>query len=110
MRWIYLILAVVGTLLPYGAFLPWLIDNGPDLWQLIKDATVNSISVFAWLDVAIAAVALILFIVNDSRKHNVKYGYLAIMATLTIGVSAGLPLYLFLRHETEIVSQRLEGV
>ncbi|ROV56477.1 DUF2834 domain-containing protein, partial [Vibrio ponticus] len=35
----YLILAIVGTLFPYGFFLPWLYANGLDFQRLFSDIT-----------------------------------------------------------------------
>lgn len=38
------------------------------------------------------------FIVADSRSRNVRYLWLPVLGTVTVGVSLGLPLYLFLRE------------
>ncbi|RXJ70856.1 hypothetical protein CS022_21945 [Veronia nyctiphanis] len=100
MKWIYLFFAVIGTFVPFGALLPWLIENGVDVAKFAANITANPISIFAWLDVVIAGVALIVFIVTDSKRNEVKHGYLAILATLMVGVSAGLPLYLSMRCRT----------
>ena len=96
---IYLLLAILGSVLPYGALLPWLFDNGLNLKLLWQAITANNISVLAWLDVVIAAVALICFIVTDSKKHQVRGAAFAIIATLTVGVACGLPLYLYLKEK-----------
>ncbi|TMP77489.1 hypothetical protein CWB73_19755 [Pseudoalteromonas phenolica] len=98
---IYLLLAILGALLPYGALLPWLFENGLNLQLLWQAITANNISVLAWLDVVIAAVALICFIVTNSKKHQVKGAAFAIVATLSIGVACGLPLYLYLKETNE---------
>lgn len=98
----YLVLTFLGILLPYGAFIPWLIANGLDIASLFNAAVENSISVFAWLDVVISAVALLGFIIVDSRRNQVKHGYLAIVGTLVVGVSCGLPLYLYLKEKQSL--------
>ncbi|WP_295891775.1 DUF2834 domain-containing protein [uncultured Vibrio sp.] len=95
----YLVLTLLGLLLPYGAFVPWLVANGLDIGLLISEAVVNPISQFAWLDVLVAAIALLGFIVVDGRKHQIKYRYFAILGTLSVGVSFGLPLYLYLKEK-----------
>ncbi|OLQ93994.1 hypothetical protein BIY21_10085 [Vibrio ponticus] len=95
----YLILAIVGTLFPYGFFLPWLYANGLDFQRLFSDITVNDLSTFAWVDVLIAAIALIGFILVDGKKHQVTGRWLAIFTTLSIGVSCGLPLYLYFKEK-----------
>lgn len=98
---LYLTLTILGTLVPYGAFIPWLINHGLDIPLLISQATANPISVFAWLDVVIAAIALIAFILFDGKKHHVKHRAWAVIGTLTVGVSCGLPLYLYLKEVNE---------
>lgn len=94
----YLVLAFLGFLLPYGAFTPWLRANGLDVVLLVSDALANPISVFAWLDVLVSAVALLGFIAVDGHRYQVRFRYLAVLGTLSIGVSFGLPLYLYLKE------------
>ena len=93
----YLLLTVLGTLIPYGAFLPWLIENGFNLALMWSEIADNPLSAFAWLDVVLSAVALMGFIIVDGKKHAVKYRYCALLATVCVGVSSGLPMYLYLR-------------
>ncbi|MCB1757528.1 MAG: DUF2834 domain-containing protein [Gammaproteobacteria bacterium] len=95
----YLVLTLLGIALPYAAFLPWLLDNGPDLPALLNAVTANPISIFAWLDVLVSAIALIGFILVDGQRNQVANRIWAIVGTLTVGVSCGLPLYLYLREK-----------
>ncbi|MBJ7537451.1 DUF2834 domain-containing protein [Marinomonas transparens] len=99
MKVFYLLLTILGVVLPYGAFLPWLFEKGVDLPAFLNAAIANPISVFAWLDVLVSAVTLLAFILVDGRRNGVKYYGLAMVGTLTVGVSCGLPLYLFLREK-----------
>jgi hypothetical protein len=48
-------------------------------------------------DLTVAAVTLTLFVLIESIRERNWIGLLAIPATYMIGVSCGLPLYLFLR-------------
>ncbi|PRY24309.1 uncharacterized protein DUF2834 [Aliiruegeria haliotis] len=97
LRMIYLGLAVVGTVLPMAHFLPWLAANG---WSLValKDTWFahSGVEGLAW-DLTIAAVALTVWIVAETRVRRNWLALWAIPATFCIGVSCGLPLYLFLR-------------
>lgn len=97
----YLVLTLLGTLLPYGALVPWVIANGLDLPLLLSEATANPISTVAWLDVVVAAVALIGFILIDGHRQQIKFRTLAVIGTLTVGVSCGLPLYLYLKEKQQ---------
>jgi hypothetical protein len=52
-------------------------------------------------DLTIAAVALTVFVVAECISRKRYVGLVAIPATFCIGVSCGLPLYLFLRSKPE---------
>jgi len=94
----YLVLAILGAFIPYAAFVPWLIQNGIDVSLFFAEMMANPISIFAWLDVFVAAITLLGFILHDGQKNQVKWRYIAIVGTLSVGVSCGLPLYLYLRE------------
>lgn len=98
MACIYLVLALLGIALPYGALVPWLLENGLDLGLVVEQASANPISTMAWLDVVVAAVTLIVFITVDGQRSEVKGRLFPILGTLTVGVSFGLPLYLYLKE------------
>lgn len=95
---LYLTLALLGTFLSYGAFVPWLINHGLNIPFMLSQATVNPISVFAWLDVVIAAITLLAFILVDGKNNHVKHRVWAVIGTLAVGVSCGLPLYLYFKE------------
>lgn len=96
---IYLVLALLGLALPYAQFIPWVLDNGLNISLLLEQLFANRISAFFGWDVIVGAVVVIVFAVMDGRKNNVRFWWLAIIGTLSVGVSFGLPLYLFLREE-----------
>ncbi|MDA0148449.1 DUF2834 domain-containing protein [Vibrio sp. LaRot3] len=98
----YLVLTFLGILLPYGALVPWLITNGLDIGLLLNDMLVNPISIMAWLDVLVGAIALIGFILADGHRHKVKYRYFAVLGTLSVGVSFGLPMYLYFKEKQSL--------
>lgn len=95
-RPLYAALTIVGTAAPYAAFLPWLAENGiaPGLFLSAMFAT--DISTFFSLDVILSAVVVI---VATTLSGNLSGGKKAsvIAATCLIGVSAGLPLLLYLK-------------
>ena len=100
MKAIYLLLAILGLALPYGAFVPWLMAHGPDFLRFMEDLIANPVSIFAWLDIVISAIVLLLFIVVESYRSRVRFAWLAFIGTLTVGVSFGLPLFLYLREKS----------
>ncbi len=95
MRRVWLALCVVGTILPYAVFAPWLIKHGLDIQLLLQQASQSAIAAFAWLDVLVSAVVVLVLagrqIAAGKRTH-----WLVVAGMCTVGVSLGLPLYLYL--------------
>lgn len=98
MKYLYLLLAVLGAVLPYLAFVGWVSEFGFSIPHMLESIWHDKLSLFAWLDVIIAAVTLLIFILIDGYKNQIRHRIWAIVATCTIGVSCGLPLYLYLRE------------
>ncbi|OWR30166.1 hypothetical protein CDO73_12130 [Saccharibacillus sp. O23] len=98
MKYFYGVLSILGLVIPYMQFVPWLGENGFNLSLLLSEAAANRISSFAWLDILASVVVLIGFILYEGRRVGVKYQWLPIVGTLTVGVSLGLPLFLLLRE------------
>ncbi|MDO6415495.1 DUF2834 domain-containing protein [Sphingomonas sp. BIUV-7] len=95
---IYWLLAVLGTMIPLAAFLPWLAAHGLDVPLLLADLFANRVSAFFGLDVIVSAVVLILFVAVEGRRLGMRRRWLPVVATCLIGVSCGLPLFLALRE------------
>ena len=93
-------LAVLGIVLPYWKFIPWVLDNGLSIPLLIEELFSTRIGAFFGLDVVVSALVLLLFIFNDSRKAGVKNCWIAVVCTLSVGVSFGLPIYLLMRENS----------
>lgn len=98
MKYVYGALCVLGVLLPYGALIPWLLENGLSIRGFVSEAGATSIGAMAWLDVLVSAVALLCFIFVESRRLKISAWWLPTVGTLVVGVSLGLPLFLLLRE------------
>ena len=79
-------------------FLAWFAENGVSLSGLVAAWHVNAATSGLVWDLTIAAATLTVWVVVESRRTGNWRGLLAIPATFLIGVSCGLPLYLFLRR------------
>jgi hypothetical protein len=64
----------------------------------IGDLFANRISGFFALDVIVSAIVLISFIETEGRRLGMRLLWLPIVAVLLVGVSLGLPLFLYLRQ------------
>ena len=97
LRWVYLLLAIWGAIHPMAYFVTWFRQNGFDLGGMIDAWHVNAATSGLVWDLTIAAIALTIFVVSESVVRRNWIGLIAVPATFCIGVSCGLPLYLFLR-------------
>lgn len=95
---IYLALCVVGAALPYSQFLPWLAHNGLNLPLMVAQLFDNGVGAFFGVDVIVSAIVLIVFISTEGRRGKVPARWLPVAATLLVGISLGLPLFLYLRE------------
>jgi hypothetical protein len=100
MKTTYLVLFVVGCVLPLSQLAPWLAANGGlDVRLFLADLFANRISGFFALDVVVSAVVVLLWTWDQWRRGRLSRPMLPVLATLLVGVSAGLPLALYLRRE-----------
>jgi hypothetical protein len=97
MRWVFAALALWGAVHPMYYFLTWFGENGFDLGGMVDAWHANAASSGLVWDLTIAAVALTVWVLVEVVRHRHWAGLIAIPATFCIGVSCGLPLYLFLR-------------
>jgi hypothetical protein len=100
MRSYYLLLAIIGLVLPYSEFVPWLLQHGPNLRLMVRELFSTRLGAFFALDVLVAAIATIAFIRHDAARRGMPIPWLPIAATCLIGVSCGLPLFLYMRETT----------
>ena len=97
-RHFYLICCVLGLLLPYSQFVPWLFEHGVNVTLFFYELFANRISAFFAIDVIISAIVLIWFIQTEGKRLRVRFLWLPTLGTLVAGVSFGFPLFLFLRQ------------
>lgn len=97
MRPIYLGLAVWGAVHPMYYFVTWFRTEDWDIMAMVDAWHVNAATSGLVWDLTIAAVALTLWVFTEALRAKNYLSLLAIPATFCIGVSCGLPLYLYLR-------------
>lgn len=97
LRMIYLALAIWGTIHPMIWFVAWFNENGWSLAGMIDAWHVNAATTGLTWDLTIAAIALTIWAIAETWVRKNWSALWCIPATFCIGVSCGLPLYLFLR-------------
>jgi hypothetical protein len=95
---VYLGLCVVGTVLPYSQLAPFLRAHGLDLRLLLEQLFSTPAGGFFGLDVLVSSAALWVLVLVEGRRADVRHLWAPIVASLTVGVSLGLPLFLYLRE------------
>ena len=95
---VYLGLCIVGTVVPCAFFLPFLRDHGLDVRLLVEQLFATPVSGFFGIDVIVSSVVLWVFVFAEGRRLGMKHLWAPIAANLAIGVSLGLPLFLYMRE------------
>jgi hypothetical protein len=95
---LYLAGCVAGTILPYWQFLPFVREHGLNLRLFFEQLFANRISAFFGMDVFVSAVVLWIFIGIEGRRTGVRPLWAPLAGILAVGVSLGLPLFLYLRE------------
>jgi hypothetical protein len=99
LRHLYLVFCLLGLLLPYSQFVPWIIEHHAlNMPLFMRDLFANRISAFFALDVIVSAIVLLVFIQSEGRRLRVRLLWLPMLGTVFVGVSLGLPLFLYLRQ------------
>jgi hypothetical protein len=104
---LYLALAVIGAVAPSAKLIPWVMEHGLDLRLFVSELFSTRIGGFFGIDVLMSAVTLVVFIRREGARRKLRLLWLPIAATCLIGVSCGLPLFLYLR-ERQMASQPVQ--
>ncbi len=103
LRTAYLILCALGVALPYWQIAPWLWAHGLDLPLFSQQLFENRVGAFFGMDVVVSAAALLVFVFAEGGRLGMRGRWLPAAAVVAVGVSLGLPLFLYMRE------RRLEG-
>ena len=100
LAWLYLGLAVAGAILPWLANLAFIrASGGPfDLALFIAQANANPAAQSLSRDLLIGATAFTIWMVVEARRLQIKYFWVALLASFGLAFACGAPLFLFLRE------------
>ena len=94
---VYLLLTVLGALLPYLHFLPWLLLYGLDLRLFFHHLHANPVSEFFAADVIVSAAVVLAYVIYERRVLGWAW-WLPVLGLMIFRVSVALPLLLYLRE------------
>lgn len=100
LQWVYLVLAVAGAVLPWLANLEFIRSYGSsfDLGLFIRLASDNPAAASLSRDLAIGATAVLIWIVQESRRLKMRGLPWVLLCCVTLAFACGAPLFLFLRE------------
>ena len=99
MQLIYLVLSIVGFILPYSQFVPFITNNSLDLFLFWSQLFANQISSTFALDVFVSSVVFWIFVFKEGKRLQMKFLWLYVVFNLTVGLSFALPLFLLKRSQ-----------
>jgi len=100
---VYASLCLVGTILPLYQFVPFLREHGLDIRLFVDQLFATPVSGFFGMDVVVSSIVLWVLVFVEGRRAGVKHLWAPVVANLAVGVSMGLPLFLYMR-ETRIIA------
>jgi len=99
MKKIYLLLSVVGAIVPYLFFFQFIKAEGLNISAFISALFVNGAAGGFSADLLLASFIFWLFLFQQVKESNGPKPYLFIVLNITIGLCCALPAYLFAREK-----------
>lgn len=98
LKHVYAVLAVVGTVLPLWQFLPFVRVHGLALAPFFQQLFSTPVGGFFGMDVIVSSAVLWVLVLTEGRRLSVPHLWAPILGSLAVGVSLGLPLFLYMRE------------
>jgi len=95
---IFLILAIVGFLAPYFFFVQVPPASALDLPALIGPLFANGLMKGVAMNLAVSVIAFWTFVFVEANRLRMKNPWVYLLATLLVGLSFALPLFLYFRE------------
>ncbi len=108
LSYLYLLLSILGAILPMISNFNFAMEYGTsfDIHQFIQLANANPAAESISRDLLIGASAVFIWIVNESKKLNMKNMWIVYVGTFLIAFAFSAPFFLFLR-ERRIIEMNL---
>jgi hypothetical protein len=107
---LYLFFCIVGIVVPYIPFAPFVHLHGVNLKLIFDQLFATPISSFFGLDALVSTLVLWILVAIEGRRVGMRRQWAPVLASLTVGVSLGLPLFLYMRERClepgELIAER----
>ena len=100
LSYLYLFLSILGAILPMMANFKFAMEygNGFDISNFITLANANPAAQSISRDLLVGASAVFIWIVNESKKLNIKNMWIIYLGTFLVAFAFSAPFFLFLRE------------
>ncbi len=98
LKLIYLLLCIVGLVLPYSQFVPFLLEHNLDIQLFFEQLFANKISGFFGMDLIVSSLVFWTFVFAEGTRLKMQNLWIYVACNLLVGVSLGLPLFLLMRQ------------
>ena len=95
---LYLILAIMGFVLPYYFFILFLVAHGFDPREFLRQLFGTPIATFFAVDLLISSIVFLIYLRQESMRRSVRHQWLYLVVLFTVGLSCALPLFLYARE------------
>ena len=100
LKWIYLLLAVLGAVLPTLSNIEFAKTYGPsfDIQLFINLANINPAAQSLSRDLLVGSTAVFIWIISEWKRLEMKNLWIVVLTTFTIAFAFSAPLFLYLRE------------
>ena len=100
MSWLYLVLALLGALLTADSNIKFVMEYGAnfDIAKFLDLAVSNPAAESLTRDLLVGASAVTIWIVNESKRLNMKYLWFILLTSALIAFAFAAPMFLCLRE------------
>lgn len=95
---LWILLSILGFVVPYSQVVPWVMDNGVDLPRFFTEALVNRPAATHVVDLFLSAAIFFVFAFRDPRRPRGLVMAALLAGTLAVGLCFGMPLYFYFRR------------
>jgi len=80
---VYFVLAILGLVLPYSMFIPWLLEHRLNVQLFFQEFFANGVASTTALDFIMVSVGVIFFIIFENKKLGMKKIYIPIFSNIS---------------------------
>jgi hypothetical protein len=99
LKHLYLVLAIVGMVVPYYFLISFLMAHGLDGRTFLQQLFGTQISTFFAVDLLLSSVVFVIYLRHEARRYSIKHWGLHLVALCVVGLSFALPLFLYFRED-----------